>query len=105
MLNKPSWKINVNEWRAIAFAGPHYGTYPLVVDNLYFVVSSYKCTNVVNLVWRLQNEKYFAFSLIFPPFGPSNKSGLGKSRQIVDFMFTFKDFWFLDVLYIKRTSP
>ena len=61
MLNKPSWKINANEWRAIAFAGPHYGTYPLVIYNLYFVVSSYKCTNVVNLVWRLQNEKDFAF--------------------------------------------
>ena len=31
-----------------------------------------KCTNVVNLIWR-QNEKNFAFSLIFPSFGPSNK--------------------------------
>ena len=64
-----------------------------------------KCTNVENLVGRLQNEKNFAFSLIFPSFGPSNKSGLGKSWQIVDFMFTFEDFWFLDGLSIKRTSP
>ena len=64
-----------------------------------------KCTNVVNLVWRLYNEKDFAFSLIFLSFGPSKKSGLGKSWQIVDFMFTFEDFWFLDGLSIKRTSP
>ena len=57
-----------------------------------------KCTNVVNLVWRLQNEKNFAFALIFSSFGPSNKSGYGKSWQIVDFMFALEDFWFLDSL-------
>ena len=32
-----------------------------------------------------------------------NKSGLGKSWQIVDFMFTFEEFWFLDGLSIKQT--
>ena len=61
-------------------------------------------TNVVNLVWRLWNEKDFKFSLIFSFFGPFNKSGLGKSWQIVDFIFTFEDFWFLDGLSVKRTS-
>ena len=64
-----------------------------------------KCTNVVNPVWRLLNEKNFSFSLIFPSFGPSNKSGLETSWQIVDFMFTFEVFWFLDGFSIKRTSP
>ena len=29
-------------------------------------------------------KKKLVFSLIFPSFGPSNKSGLGKSLQIVD---------------------
>ena len=33
-----------------------------------------KCTNVVNLVWKLKNEKNFVFSWIFRSFGPSNKS-------------------------------
>ena len=50
-----------------------------------------KCTNVVNPVWRLQNEKNFTFSLIFWSFSLSSKSGLGKSWQIVDFMFTFEE--------------
>ena len=27
-------------------------TYSLIIDNVYFVISS-KCTNVVSLVWRL----------------------------------------------------
>ena len=49
------------------------------------MISSYKPTNVINLVWRFQNEKDFAFSLIFPSFGPSNKSGFGKSWQRVNF--------------------
>ena len=49
--------------------------------------------------------KKTAFSLIFPSFGPSNKSGLGKSWQIVDFMFTFEDFGFLDGLSTKQISP
>ena len=49
-------------------------------------------------------KKNFAFSLIVQSFGPSNKSGLGKSWQIVDFMFTFEDFSFLDEhsLYIYK---
>ena len=85
----------VNEWRAIAFARPHYGTYPLFIDNVYFAISSDKCTNVVNLVWRPQDEKDCIFF---------DKSGPGKSWQRVDFMFTFEDFWFLDGLSIKRTS-
>ena len=48
--------------------------------------------------------KNFAFSLIFPFFGPAKKTGLGKSWQIVDFMFTFEGFWLLEGLSIKRTS-
>ena len=60
----------VNEWHAIiTYTSPHYGTYR--IDNVYFIISSYKCTNVVNLVWRLENEKDFC--LIFPSFGPSNQ--------------------------------
>ena len=61
--------------------------------------------NIVKLVWRLYNERNFAFPLIFLSFGSSNKCRLGKSWQIVDFMFNFEDFWFLDRLSIKRTSP
>ena len=61
--------------------------------------------NIVKLVWRLYNERNFAFSLIFPSFGSANKCGLGNSWQIVDFMFNFEHFWFLDRLSIKRTSP
>ena len=59
----------------------------------------------MNLVWRLYNEKNFVLSLIFQSFGPFNKSRLGKSWQIVDFIFTFQDFWFLAGLSIKRTFP
>ena len=60
------------------------------------------------MLWLLFEDfrmKKIAFSLIFLSFGPSNKSGLGKSWQIVDFMFTFEDFWFFNGLSIKRTSP
>ena len=62
-----------------------------------------KYTDVVNFVWRLYNEKNFAFSLISRSFALSNKSGFGKSWQVVDFMFNFEDCWFLDGHYIKRT--
>ena len=62
-----------------------------------------KCTDVVNFVWRLYNEKNFAFSLISRSFGLSNNFGFGKSWQVVDFMFNFEDYWFLDGHYIKRT--
>ena len=51
----------------------------LVTDAVLITCTSWsvvKCTNVVNLVWRLYNEKNFAFSLIFPCFSPSNKSGV-----------------------------
>ena len=38
-----------------------YGTYPLVIDIVYFVISSYKCSKLVSLVWRLQNEEECIF--------------------------------------------
>ena len=67
-----------------------------------------KCTNVVNLVWKPSNEKSFAFSFRCLSFSPSNKSGLGKLWQILDFMFTFEDLIFRWTLYkvdisIKQT--
>ena len=48
--------------------------------------------------------KNVAISLIFPSFGSAKKTGLGKSWQIVDFMFTFEGCWYLEGLSIKWTS-
>ena len=48
------------------------------------------------------NMSDFFSGLVSVSFDLSNKSGLGKSWQIVDLMFTFEDFWFLDGVCIKR---
>ena len=53
---------------------------------------------------KVQYESPFFLGSVSVTFGLSNKSGLGKSWQIVDFMLTFEDFWFLDGLFIKRAS-
>ena len=79
----------VNEWRVIAFASPHK------ITNAGYVKNIYLQPLVVDPSFEdFKTKKNFAFSLIFPSFGPSSKSGLGKSWQIVDFIFTFEDFWF-----------
>ena len=62
----------------------------------------------MNLVWKPSNEKSFAFSFRCLSFSPSNKSGLGKLWQILDFMFTFENLIFRWTLYkvdisIKQT--
>ena len=58
-------------------------TYSLVIDNVHFVISS--------LVYCLL-EDFRMKKKNFPSFGPSNKFGRGKSRQIADFMLTFENF-------------
>ena len=63
---------------------------------------------VIGNVYFMKNWKILAFFLIFPSFGPCNKSGPGKSWQIVEFMFNFKDLifrWTLNKVDIslKRT--
>ena len=76
----------VNEWRVIAFASPHNITSVGYVKNIYLQPP------VVDPSFEdFRMKKNFAFSLIFPSFGPSSKSGLGKVMT-VDFMFTFEDF-------------
>ena len=59
----------VNEWRVIAFASPHVG----------YVKNIYLQPLVVDPSFEDFRMKKTAFSLIFPSFGPSSKSGLGKS--------------------------
>ena len=54
---------------------------------------------------KVRYERPFFMGSVSVSFGLSNKSGLGKSWQIVDFMFTLEEFWFLVGLSIKRTSP
>ena len=66
---------------------------------------------IYNLLWLAEYQckgvVKFSISDLFSgvSLGLSNKSTLWKSWQIVDFMFTFEDFCFLNGLSIKRTSP
>ena len=50
---------------------------------------------------KVQYERPFFLGSGLVSFDLSNKSWLGNSWQIVDFMFTFEDFWILDGLSIK----
>ena len=64
----------VNEWRVIAFASPHK------ITNAGYVKNIYLQPLVVDPSFEdFKTKKNFAFSLIFPSFGPFSKSGLGKS--------------------------
>ena len=95
ILKKPSRKIiifsPVNEWCAIAFASPHKITMSVMLKifiyNLLWL-AEYQCEGVV----KFNMSQFFWGGSVSVSFGLSNKSGFGKSWQIVDFMFTFEDF-------------
>ena len=99
----------INERSAIDFASSFYFAQLLILFSALSIVFFalrllVTCTTwcsepcLKTLEWK-QLCIFFNLSVICP----SNKSGLGKSWQIVDFMFTFEVFSFLNGLSIKRT--